>query len=287
MESLYRIISFPEFINLVEKETERYRRPTAWEDTYEGFMLQMLSDDSRMNEVLNTLYKNISQDINKVIVNYLNMWAAKWLCYGQCWSKTEETDAMWRIYSFDRKSIRIETDKETIEDVIHSSEEGKNYSVYIDDVKYDLDDQADIDSQTKILRKNPRTIEPFFHKRKAFEHENEKRVILFDKEFEKDILGFRAASVSNNVSRVFHNQQASVSEILKKVKEELIKLRYPFESKQLVENIFVSKIDLSKYIKSVMVHPQADDWIVDLIKVICKKHNLNCVGKSTMYDKLI
>lgn len=114
-----------------------------------------------------------------------------------------------------------------------------------------------------------------------------KELYYFDKEFEKAILGFRAASVSYNVSRIFHNQQASVSDILKKVKEELNKLRYPFESKQLVENIFISKIDLSKYIKSVMVHPQAEDWIVDLIKVICEKHNLNCVGKSTMYDKLI
>ena len=286
MESLYRIISFPEFVNLVERNSERYRRPTAWEDTHEAFMLQLLSDDSHMDEVLKTLYVDMVESVQAVIVNYLKLWTARWLCYGQCWSKTAETDAMWRIYSFDRKSIRIETDIEAIQDMLATSELGKQYSVVVDDVQYDLDLNADLTSQTLLLKKFPRTVEPFFHKREFFKHEDEKRVILFDRELAALTSGFTSYCVSFNVCKKIENEKPHISEILDYVKEELLRLRYPFEMKKLPENLLVPNIDLTKYVKSVMVHPQAEKWIVDLVKVICEKNNLNFLGKSKMYEKL-
>ena len=57
MESLYRIVSFPGFVNLVESKTERFVQPTAWEDTYEGYMLRLLEDSSKHKDVLRVLYE--------------------------------------------------------------------------------------------------------------------------------------------------------------------------------------------------------------------------------------
>lgn len=286
MGSLYRIVSFPEFVNLVERKTERYRRPTAWEDTHEAFMLQLLSNDAHIDKVIQTLYTDMTGSIQGVIVNYMKLWTARWLCYGQCWSKTAETDAMWRIYSYDKKAIRIETDAANIQDVLAASVEDTHYSIVVDDVQYDLDTDIDLTSQAKLLKTFPRVVEPFFHKREAFKHENEKRIILFDTEFAAMAAGFTSFCAMFNIGKEYKNKKLHISNIINAVKEEILKIRYPFEKKKLSDNLFVENIDLSKYIKSVMVHPQAEKWIVDLIEIICIRNNLNFIGQSKMYQKI-
>ena len=77
MEPLYRIISFPGFVNLVESKTERFVQPTAWEDTYEGYMLRLLEDSSKHKDVLKVLYElyeKISPDnVFAIASTYMNL----------------------------------------------------------------------------------------------------------------------------------------------------------------------------------------------------------------------
>ncbi len=80
MEPLYRIMSFPCFVNLVESETERFVRPTTWEDTYEGYMLRLLEDTLKYKNVLQVLHEKVSpNDVYSTMENFIKLWTARWL----------------------------------------------------------------------------------------------------------------------------------------------------------------------------------------------------------------
>lgn len=74
MERLYRIISFPTFINMIENKVERYVNPTSWEDTYEGYMLRMMEKSENRKKVIEVLFDIVSPNkIEDVITNYLKL----------------------------------------------------------------------------------------------------------------------------------------------------------------------------------------------------------------------
>lgn len=71
MGSLYRFISFPAFVNLVERRQERYVQPTLWEDTYEGYLIQLLSKRD-VDECLTMLANSFCQgNYEMAVVNYM------------------------------------------------------------------------------------------------------------------------------------------------------------------------------------------------------------------------
>ena len=290
MESLYRIVSFPGFVNLVESKTERFVQPTAWEDTYEGYMLRLLEDSSKHKDVLKVLYElyeKISPDnVFAIVSTYMNLWSARWLCYGQCWSKTPESDALCRIYSYDKMAVRIETTDELIHSQLRDSDTLAQYSCTIDDVNYDLDEGDVLKTQVELLRNSKRVVEPFYHKRVAFQHENEKRVILVNKS-KLMIDGLSAKGALFNFEKANAGKNLTTDDMLNEIDKEILKMQYPFEKEKLKTEMFVQISDLSQYISSVMVHPQADDWIVKLVEKICNRAGINFLGKSHMYDKLV
>ena len=107
---LYRFISFETFINLVVMKKDMFKRPCKWDDSYEGFMFALLDREDKRKDVIKILYEDISaRNVPSTINNFSKLWYAKWLCYGQCWTKTPENDSMWRIYSYDKKASRIQS----------------------------------------------------------------------------------------------------------------------------------------------------------------------------------
>ena len=198
MEELYRVISFHAFVNLVEKKEERYVSPATWEDTYECFFMRMIEQKEKTRYIIEQFYRELSpNNLSAVIDNYMKLLTARWACVGQCWSKIPESDAMWRIYSYNKMSVRIRSNTKKIKTLINK-ENAEQYTVVIDDVKYDLEADNIFDKQLNIIKETQRTVEPFFHKRKAFEHECEKRVIIMDNNFINSIGGFNAFAVKNN-----------------------------------------------------------------------------------------
>lgn len=287
LEPLYRIISFPGFVNLVEHKMERFVEPTTWEDTYEGYMLRLLEDTSKRKDVLRILHEEVyPNNIGATMESYLNLWSARWLCYGQCWSKISESDALWRIYSYDKMAIRIETNEKLIRSQIENSDLARQYSIVVDNVDYDLDENDALKTQTELLKESKRAVEPFYHKRLAFEHEREKRVILISN-YKKMIDGLSTMGALFNFEKANAGRQLSTDDMLEQVEKEILKMQYPFEKEKLRKEMFVQISDLSQYILSVMVHPQAEDWFVKLVEKICKRTEIKCLGKSHMYDKLV
>lgn len=263
--------------------------PATWEDTYEGYHLHMFEKDNT-EEILYTLMNCLSVGNPEAAKNnYLKLSQARYLCYGQCWTTVAESDAFWRIYSYNRMAVRIETDRQQIEKLLVTPEYSKKYSITIDDIQYDLDPNGQTKSVEKLMEDisaTTRVVEPYFHKRKAFEHEHERRVILLDKIKASTYLPsgwaiLKNLQMDNDISCL------SRDEAIKLIAEEISKFKSLFSKETTPNSIEIPIPDIGAYIKSVMVHPQAEKWIVDLVESICKKNGLTFAGQSQMYAGIL
>lgn len=76
---IYRIFSTNRLIELFEKKENALVKPELWDDPFENFILKIPEKGSKSKP-------------NK-------------RGYGQCWTLNFESDAMWRIYSPDKKGL--------------------------------------------------------------------------------------------------------------------------------------------------------------------------------------
>jgi len=84
--AVYRIISFERLRELFEKRVNTLVKPMAWDDPFENFIPGL------KGQLPSGQFVEFSQ---------------RYDFYGQCWTLIGGTDAMWRIYSSDKRSVRI------------------------------------------------------------------------------------------------------------------------------------------------------------------------------------
>lgn len=169
-EKIHRIYSKGRFLDLLQNREHALVSPTKWDDPFENFFLKSEMIIAETNERVSL--ENLAQD---------------W--YGQCWNLGEESDAMWRIYSSSKDSIRITT---TIGELFSSIQDPNNkfpeLSCFIGKVKYL--DEREIKNLVQNLTFQDVTAggradgfaELLCIKRTAFEHEREVRILFQDVE---------------------------------------------------------------------------------------------------------
>ena len=86
---IYRIMTIERLSELFNKGQLIFPQVKAWEDVYENFLLKSNFTDSDGSDF------QIDDDFEEY--------------FGQCWSLTKDSDALWRIYSPDKKNIRVKT----------------------------------------------------------------------------------------------------------------------------------------------------------------------------------
>lgn len=148
--NLYRIMDFARVVQIFEKKELYFANPSTWDDPYE-----QLIKHSKDHAV-----------------------------FGQCWSSTHASDALWRIYSKDGMGVRISTSENKFREVIKSGIQGKGYKYRLREVEYFS--QQSLNSKAKKIAENLRTVfdvseavDILYAKREAFYHEDEWRAILF------------------------------------------------------------------------------------------------------------
>ncbi len=88
---LYQILKPEYMFSIIKNRKLRFNSILkSWEDPFELF-----------------LYKEIVDIEGRPLKDALASWSQRY--YGQCWSMSKDSDAMWRIYSSDKKSVRIRT----------------------------------------------------------------------------------------------------------------------------------------------------------------------------------
>ena len=159
---IWRYMDFTKFVSLISSKSLFFCRSDLFEDPFEGsypktnLKLRPLIYKDMDEKIFNTMTKQftkISKDIKKY--TYIN-----------CWHANEyESAAMWKLYSNTKESIAIQTDYKTLKDIL-------NEKIYLGIVKY-IDYEQDFLPEGNLFN-------PFMHKRKSFEHENEVRAIIMD-----------------------------------------------------------------------------------------------------------
>jgi hypothetical protein len=152
--NLYRIVSFDRAASIITNRKLYFAHPSTWEDPYE------------------TALKHSHA---KAI-------------FAQCWCRKAVSDAMWRIYSPHGLGVRLATTQQRLEKILEGAVASRypNLSYAVLNVEYLW--QHEIDARLDEARKELQTafnleslMQPLFFKRKAFDHERETRVVIYDK----------------------------------------------------------------------------------------------------------
>ncbi|MCA3066030.1 MAG: DUF2971 domain-containing protein [Rhodocyclaceae bacterium] len=152
--NLFRIVSFDRAAEIITSRKLYFAHPSTWEDPYE-----------------NALKHSHAKAI-----------------FAQCWCRKAVSDAMWRIYSPHGLGVQIATTRQRLRTILQVAVASRrpNLSFAILNVTYHA--QTEIDARLEEARKELQTefnldslIQPLFFKRKAFDHEREARVVIFDK----------------------------------------------------------------------------------------------------------
>ncbi len=156
---LYKFINIEYFLQWINNAHIRIDKIEKWDDVYELFLFK--------------------QEFEKG-GNLIDVWSEALSFYGQSWTASRESNAMWRIYSPDNLSVRIKTTAQHLIDAIEKSASTAGRATYVGKVKYQTKKQIEADIQTyysqnifdeKVLA------ESLFVKRENFSYENEFRIV--------------------------------------------------------------------------------------------------------------
>lgn len=154
---LYRILDFARVVQIFENKELFFARPSSWDDPYE--------------KILNH-YKKDS-------------------IFSQCWSLSDVSDAMWRIYSQNGMGVRISTTVGKLGEVLKASARNMDvspreikYNYRLEKVKYMTpvevrDEASKIADEMLHSFDIGRAVDMLYVKRLAFKHENELRATLY------------------------------------------------------------------------------------------------------------
>ena len=279
---LYRYISFEDFVNLLVNNKDRFVRPVTWEDKYEGYLFSHMETKAEIREIVKEMYNNLCpRNYYAIPDNYFRMWHSKFFVYAQCWSKYAETDAMWRCYSYGNRAVRIRTrDDKLLQHTQKLFSEQDNFKVYLEKVSYDLKGKDVIEQQIGQMKISLLTYEAYFHKRPAFKHEGEYRLLAVDNNL-SSANSFMSYGVKHKIEE--HVKNKTDEEIIDYLTDKIYEQRADW--KKDMANIKIEDAgDISEYIEGVMVHPLAPEWYTNIIKDICLKNNIKFDGQSRIYE---
>ena len=155
--ALYRILSFEHLVDLFESQTLYFSSPKNWEDPFEKILVHRRSR----------------------------------AMFAQCWCKKAVSDAMWRIYSNNKTSVRIKTHVVKLSAQLHrarGTQELINFRIH--DVEYLA--TAELSTRLKSIAQDLddnftsyRAADGLLVKREAFDHEAEARAIVHDNKWQE------------------------------------------------------------------------------------------------------
>ncbi len=287
MLNLYRYISFEDFVNLVVLKKDRYNYPANWDDGYEGFLFSNMETEDEIKTLVSIMYKGIfSENYNAVIDNVLNMSKYKLTTHAQCWTTHAESDAMWQIYSYQNKAVRIKTNYDKL--LAHAKKIYPKNPVVLEEIIYDADKLMDVQSQIDLMRDSRKVYETYLHKRPAFSHESEYRILVGPIDFITEADANTIKSCQRQVDVFVATVKPSTDEIIIKMTELLHYICNNSIRKNILEEkkkymLLMRDKHITDFIEGVMVHPNAEDWYVNIIKELCEVHKLNFEGQSQIY----
>jgi len=163
---IYRVFPFWRALQLFQTDELALVRPQLWDDPFE-------------NLILGGVVRTASGDADMMSIR--DGW------YGQCWTTTPESDAMWRIYSGDKTGVRLSTTVgKLFQAVCPNPDEWTWLKFFVGKVDYQTEQAMADWIATLSLSKLTAGAQAYdlaktlLIKREAFTHEREVRVLFND-----------------------------------------------------------------------------------------------------------
>ena len=251
-EFLYRYVSFETFVGMVQKNALTFVLPSVWDDPQEEspFIQMVKKKESELEKAFFIAMHN------KI--------------YAQSWSELAESDAMWRIYAYNNRAVRVKVSRASIDQL----DTVKVVPVTYSDKEFDYEGLSERTFFTSLA-----------YKRTAFCHEKEVRLITQYQYRDKDDAEehIKALMVVNE-----HPDRVKILESMYPGIEWQEKIERIVELLNIGENCkrtkYVSFSHIQDFISGVMVHPMAPGWYVEVVREYCNRNNIPFEGKSTLYD---
>lgn len=165
-QPLYRVIPLNRLHWILLNNKLTFTLTKSWEDVYENFLLK------------SSFHYGVFK--NQTLTNYQDT------LYGLCFSTKRESDAMWRIYSHDKTSVRIRTNLNSIINMLKNGPVDSPYrklEIRIGEVEYPFKNELirryNSMTEDEILDNfNAHLLNSMFLKRNEFSHEKEFRIII-------------------------------------------------------------------------------------------------------------
>lgn len=231
------------------------KRPQLWKDPYEGFPFRFLESEQGLLIVNDYFRQNdifFYDDILSVLKDTI---------YCLCFTKTPESEAMWKSYNYNTQSLRLSFDFNEIYNIQVNNNYFNLVNVKYSDkemLKYDLRKYL----KTIIYKKNNNIIlkpyNGFIIKRREFIHENECRLLFYNT---NSLLG------KNDITKtkIFYLGETKIDHSI------------------ITDTYKLNMIDNEISIKSVLLHPDYNDFDTNNISQLCSENNIEFLGKSKLY----
>lgn len=162
---IHRIFPFCRFIDLVRNQWLALVRPHRWDDPYENPLNREIIENSTGRKLrLPHFEKNL---------------------FAQCWSLCSESDAMWRIYSNDKRGVLVSASAQSLLQLGKPQYRAME-QVFLGKVIYNTQAQLQEMLESKEFLREALTAPMYshasasilLHKRDSFKHEEEVRLII-------------------------------------------------------------------------------------------------------------
>ena len=245
-------MSFEQFVNMLDTESLFFTRAYKYEDPFEGYIPQLVIEHNKRNPAIEDVLDGIMPGFLKkyeIEQKYV-------MC--NCWHKNDdESMAMWDKYRMHNSGIAIKTTmlnlKKSITDTI---------DVYIGSIKYisreEFDTYVILYLSHESLSSPTSLYNPYFHKRKVFEYEQEVRVII---------------DIDKNVFNKLNSEEYLDSNI--------IEAEFP----DISDQGRLYNVDVNTLVDEVIISPYAEPWIEQTVRSVVQRYGFNFeVNPSTLLD---
>lgn len=220
-DTVWRYMDFSQYVSLLTSEDNElwFSRVDKFDDPYEGMPTEKQLTNGRGNDrrIMIERYKG---NLEKV--------------YANCWYNGEgQSDAMWKLYPNSDEGVAIKTTVGNLKSALQT-----NHDLFFANIEY-------IDWEDDSVPLQP-LIAPSLHKRDAFKHEQEMRVVLRHETWE-DLYGHP------------YGQSITPSGV-------------PVQS------------DLNELIEEVYTGPKASDWFHETVERLTDDHVSKPVKSSNLYN---
>ena len=262
-DTLHRIMSFEEFIDMVQSKKLTLVNPSKFEDPYETWLIERFFDENYLKDRVHDEQSLRTDITNNALLKHT---------YIRSWTKNLESDALWRIYSQNKTSVCVSV-KTSNANMLSGI--GIVPIIYVDNI------------EEYIKGKNFNFIDIITTKRTAFKHEDELRMVYINSNYHKNPISHAKLLTYSEIIKRKYSYIKTICDDGDDVPQPSSSVYKLAEEWQHIPKIYkISFEHIENFIDTVTLDPRAPSWFDETVSLFCENNNVKYSGKSKLYTPI-